>query len=264
MIRTLTKQSIGLIIAGCITFISSFSQAETTNCTVISSVPFTISVSGIYCLNTNLNTNISTGAAITISADDVVLDLNGRLLNGTAGLATFADGIFATAAFGPRKNITIKNGTVRGFLRAIQIFDSAPFTNSYGHLIEDIQIDRNTFGGIVVNGKDCVIRNNNVISTGGSTFFGANAQAIGIAIGGSGHRVTGNNVAHVTKSGTAIASGIATNATDFLIVNNQISNADIGLNMGGSTGKFRDNITSGVTTPFSLPNVGVVNAGNNN
>src|SRR5436190_2248196 len=50
--------------------------------TPISSVPFTISASGSYYLTGNLA--VTTGTAITISADNVTLDLNGFTISSTA------------------------------------------------------------------------------------------------------------------------------------------------------------------------------------
>ena len=44
------------------------------------------------------------------------------------------------------------------------------------------------------------------------------------------------------------------------MVNNRITTADKGIEYDSSTGKFRDNITFGVTTPFT----GGTDIGNNN
>jgi hypothetical protein len=103
----------------------SFIQAETTNCTAITSVPYTISVPGIYCLTGNLETAMTEGHAITINVNNVVIDLNGRKLGGgAAGAGTSAYGIYASG----RENITIKNGTIRGFKAGVYLFGD--FTTS--------------------------------------------------------------------------------------------------------------------------------------
>src|SRR5262245_57018630 len=87
-------------------------HAETTQCTAITSVPYTITVPGIYCLIADLEYPSASGDAITIEANNVVIDLNGHKIgNLAAGLGTTAVGISAAR----RQNITIKNGTLRGF-----------------------------------------------------------------------------------------------------------------------------------------------------
>jgi hypothetical protein len=83
-------------------------RAETPECTVITSLPYTISTQGIYCLKGNLATNMTSGNAIEIGTNNVVIDLNGYKIGGlAAGSGTSTYGIYANG----RKNITIRNGT---------------------------------------------------------------------------------------------------------------------------------------------------------
>ena len=115
-------------------------RAETIDCTAITSLPYIITPQGIYCLTGNLSTSMTSGNAITINTNNVTLDLNGYKLGGLgAGDSTFATGIFAAE----RKNITIKNGIVRGFFRGIFIASNPPYTNSAGHKIKGILADQN-------------------------------------------------------------------------------------------------------------------------
>ena len=117
-------------------------SAETTNCTPITALPYTITAQGVYCLTHNLGTASTTGDAIRINASNVTIDLNGyRLSNLAAGAGTNAKGIYAYQ----RKNITIRNGSIRGFLYGIHLSDTSPYTASSGHLVEDIRADGNTF-----------------------------------------------------------------------------------------------------------------------
>ena len=77
--------------------------------TPISAVPFTISEAGSYYLTGNLTASDST-SGITISADNVTLDLNGfALIGGGSGSVA---GIVVPVA---QKNLCIRNGTVRGW-----------------------------------------------------------------------------------------------------------------------------------------------------
>jgi len=90
---------------------------------------------------------MTTGNAITINVNNVVIDLNSRKLGrGSAGAGTLATGIYAYQ----RKNITIKNGTVRGFYRGIRCMNESPFTTSQGHVVEDVRADMNTYIGILL------------------------------------------------------------------------------------------------------------------
>lgn len=76
--------------------------------TPISTVPFTISTSGSYYLTSNIA--VSTGNAITIAADDVTLDLNGFTISSSASPASGTAVLLSST----RKNVTVKNGHIRG------------------------------------------------------------------------------------------------------------------------------------------------------
>jgi len=257
---------------------ASAAYAETTNCTAITSIPYTISSSGVYCLTGNLSMGRTTGRAIYIGADDVVLDLNGWTLEGTGGLATQTTGIKAYK----RKNITIRNGTIRGFFKAVYLEG----LKSQGHLIEDIQADGNTYAGLWIQGSNNIVRRNRVVNTGGSTI---DDQAVGIFFYGHGGRVLnndinslvatsiggaygiffsyvygtvveGNRIDDVSSSGIGKGIGVSTVfSDDVLIVGNRITKSDSGIDFYFSTGKYRDNLTSNVTTPYN----GGTDAGNN-
>ncbi len=76
--------------------------------TPIASVPFTIAASGSYYLTTNLT--VSSGNAITVSANNVALDLNGFTLASTENPAALGYGIKLNSV----TNITIVNGFISG------------------------------------------------------------------------------------------------------------------------------------------------------
>jgi hypothetical protein len=220
-------------------------RAETVNCTAITALPAVITAQGVYCFTGDLATAMTSGFAIDIQTNNVVLDLNGFKLGGlAAGPGTNAFGIHAL----DRQNITIKNGTVRGFLTGILVEDSGA---SQGHVVEDIRADQNTLVGIQVNGSGTIVRNNQVVATGGTTSFGANVDAFGIGVVGIGLRVLNNDVITTVKQGTGTALGISIQANGGFAVNNRITVADKGIDFGISTGKYRDNLTFDVTTPFT-------------
>ena len=236
-------------------------HAEPIGCTMIWSVPQTITAPGVYCLKQDLyHTSGVPRDAILIEADDVVLDLNGHTLDGSAlGPSGFTFGIYA---FG-RRNITIKNGTIRGFFYGIYLDDTTrPPVDSTGHVIEGIRADRNTCTGIVVAGRGVVVRRNLIVDTGGQTVFGFDAWGWGMQIAGTGIRILDNDIDTVIKRGAGVARGIQlTGAPDALVVGNRIVQADEGLFFDwASSGKYRDNLTSAVGARF----IGGTDAGNNN
>jgi len=60
---------------------------------VIRFLPVTINNPGIYCFESNEATSITTGAAITVNANDVTIDLKGHKIDGSgagAGTLTWA------------------------------------------------------------------------------------------------------------------------------------------------------------------------------
>jgi hypothetical protein len=130
----------------------------------ITSLPYTITQQGHYCFNRNLSTAIAGGAAITVNANFVVLDLNNfKLGGGSAGLGTEAAGVLAV----DRQNVTVRNGNIRGFRVGIQF--AGPL--SAGHVVENMLLDFNTVGGAVSFGSGTVMRRNTVVASGGSTVY---------------------------------------------------------------------------------------------
>src|SRR2546425_8579548 len=101
-----TKLAASLLVLLTLALTAAPAQAETVNCTAITALPAVITVQGIYCFTGDLSTAMSSGFAIDIQTNNVVLDLNGFKLGGlAAGTGTQALGIFALN----RQNLTIKN-----------------------------------------------------------------------------------------------------------------------------------------------------------
>jgi parallel beta-helix repeat protein len=261
----------------------SVARAETLNCTPITSVPAVIETQGVYCFTQHVATSMSSGIAILINVNNVIIDLNGYKLQGlAAGPGTQAAGIGSTG----HRNITIRNGTVRGFIFGIVLL------NGGGNVVEDMRIDFNTATGISVTGAGNIIRNNTIVSTGGSSLTANNAP-VGISIDGSLHRVINNDVLETLPTGTGFAVGINVGSPGegLVLENNRLSNStlpqgegqsrgiQLGLDVGsvlivnnrftrwtiaaiclpGSSGKLRDNVSlaSGAYTDC-------IDAGNNN
>jgi hypothetical protein len=207
-------------------------RAETLNCTPVTSLPATLSTQGIYCLTANLATAQTSGEAITITANNVTLDLNGWKVGGqAAGSGTSAVGIFSSAA-----NVTIKNGIVRGFLQGI-------YLTGRGAVVRDMLIDQNTYIGIYLNGEGAVAEHNQVVDTGGSTAF-TNIDAEGIDAGPSsaGARLSDNTVSGLTATGSGSEYGITGSGPNSTVRDNVVNDSARPTGGGTSYGIYQSGI----------------------
>jgi hypothetical protein len=188
----------------------SIATAEVNQCTEITSLPFTITTSGTWCMKQDLTNPTPAGGpatpldgAIQVQSDNVTIDLNGHtLLNDSPGEAAEMNGI--TAFY--RTNIIVRNGQIRGFKHGILL---GGITSSR-HLVEDIRADDISQFGIYVIGANSVIRNNIVTNTGPSD-FGDEAAGIVVVFAENGI-IENNMVANVTETRSAIGIGATAGA----------------------------------------------------
>ena len=239
---------------------ASAAGAETMDCAPITALPAVVTVQGVYCFTGNLAIDVTSGNAIEIQTNNVVLDLNGFKL-GNLAAGPGGRGIFAS----DRQNITIKNGTIRGFGVGVLLLGFG----SQRHIVEDIRVDQSTSTGIHVDGDSVIVRNNQVVGTRGVDLFGPDANGIGIFVSGTDPRVLNNDVINTGKQGAGVATGIYLSlVVGGLVINNRVTGADVGIRYDPflsstlGSGKYRDNLTFDVITPF-LPGH-AVDAGNNN
>ena len=180
-----------------------------------------------------------------------------------------------------RNNITVRNGTVQGFLIGVFLYDPDPFTTSQGNVVEDIRAVNNINSGIKIYGTDNIVRRNNVLNTGYPDSNAASSIATGIYVAGAGIRVIDNDISqtasrgshyayaiHMENSNGAVVEGNRINdvtsdegvgwsyglaintSTSVLVVGNRISNVSIGVGYGGGTGKYMNNLTYNVDSGF--------------
>jgi hypothetical protein len=128
--------------------------------TKITSVPCTISAPGFYFLGGNL-TYAGQSDAITITADDVTLDLMGWSLTGKTNDPSNPPncGIYMNGL----SNVEIRNGTIKGFLTGIIETSDA---KGWNHRIINIRANNQISIGISLYGKNhkvrgCTACNNN-------------------------------------------------------------------------------------------------------
>lgn len=162
---------------------------------VISSLPATISTPGVWCLDRDLSTAVSSGVAIDLQASYITLDCNGFKVGGLqAGPATNVTGIRVGGELG-----TVRNCSVRGFMTGIEI--DAPSGTA-----EMNRLDSNTQTGILGDADWSVIRQNMVSNTGGRP---GGAFAAGIASWGRAHSLVDNEIDGVHPGASGDAEAIA-------------------------------------------------------
>ncbi|MDJ0613134.1 MAG: hypothetical protein QNJ29_05615 [Rhizobiaceae bacterium] len=214
-------------------------HAEITDCTEITTIPTVINASGIYCLKGNLGTNLAAGNIISIEANNVVIDLNGWRVGGLAG----GDGTLATAfASVGRRNITIRNGTIRGFAAAI----SASGLNTAGHRYENLLIEGATSAGMIIDGAAHRIENNQFFDIGSSSVLQGASGIISGPQALSGSHIVGNSFASINETSTSNGIRLSSGGILNVIKDNTIANVfGPGTNVGILIGSMADTIIQG-------------------
>jgi hypothetical protein len=172
--------------------------------TRITSLPYTISAPGFYYLTGNLSLTGS-GDGITISSNDVTLDLMGFRLNGPGPNATVNNyGIHMSG----RQNVEIRNGTLSGWWQGVREDGGA------GHRALNLRVE-NSVGGIVFFG-----------AVGAQ--FQVKGCTVDVGIGDvgiylQGGIASGNVVSSNNGDGIDLADG-------GIMIGNSVSNCRIGIN----------------------------------
>lgn len=191
-------------------------RAETTECTGIASLPATITVPGVYCFKQDLATSQTSGAAITVTANSVTLDMNGWKLGGlTGGPNSQADGVVGTNI----KNFILRNGTIKGFRKGVSLVGIG--TEGEGHIVEDMLLDANLLMGISVNNVSRYqVRRNTVLNTGNGT-----KGVVGISATGNSAIIADNFVSNVNgKNYPTITTGMDIQVIDGTVERNTVTN----------------------------------------
>jgi hypothetical protein len=200
--------------------------------TPITSAPFAINASGSYYLTKNLN--VTTGDAVTISASQVTLDLNGFTISSTNPTAA-GSGIRLVGA----DDVTIMNGHIKGGVTVSSVTYSGP---GFAH-------------GISFSNQSTIP--NNIRVTGVSV---SGCQNNGISVGGNSivEHCTVNTVGSVGIAGGHISHSNVRNAGSTAISGDVVSDC---YGQGLVGGVFASSIASscygdgGVLTGISAPTV---------
>src|SRR5262245_7073435 len=143
MILIMKKQVVLSLITAGLTLLSvvgarAYETATAVPATAITSLPFTITTSGNYFLPANLTFASVAGAAITVAASEVVLDLNGRTLSSSAATA-FNVGVLVFN----QVDVTIQNGDIDGFGYAGVYLAPNSTDNNAKNVVDNVRFNGN-------------------------------------------------------------------------------------------------------------------------
>ena len=210
--------------------------------TVITNAPYTISLPGSYKLANNITwtgTGTNDAVAITISANNVVLDLNGKTLTGNQffGLDLFtAFGIVVASS----SNVTVSNGVINGFRSGGILVAGANQTKFNNLTIENINnlglwsglYTSNTVGGFIALGatntllSNVVVQNINLQTTNNNLSL---AEVGGVIADGCANFTSVGVIIRDVTDGCGIAEGIGVvDCVGTTILRSTVSNISTG------------------------------------
>jgi hypothetical protein len=229
--RTVGATIVILSVAG-----GAWAQAKSCQPLYACDLPY-IQSPGVFCLAEDVTVDISSGSAIEIHADDVVLDLDGHFILNSARDPGTSRGIRAS----DQDRITVRNGSVRGFERGVDIQTTRRSTGL--HVLEDLHITACTQLGMYVHGAAALIRHNDVSDIGGVD----TSNAHGISANSGTFRIVNNDVMGLSSSGYSF--GISLNSdSPSMVVGNRISSADKAIHATTATlATCRDNLTADIS-----------------
>ena len=212
--------------------------------TLISTLPFNITSSGVYYLTDDL-ASAGHGITVDISAEDVTIDLRGHTITG--GGSNSYDGIIVN------NNVLVKDGTIRNFGDGIHSYPSANLRAINLHLIENFDGINSSASSNYI--ESCVISGGSrgIISNTPVTVINTVIHDLvnGIEVG-SGSTVMGNQV--YNNTGVGISGGAGSNIKNNVVYDNYITGINCysgACTIVGNT--VYDNYGAGIiSTPNSL------------
>jgi hypothetical protein len=229
------------------------SPSSAQSCVAISSLPKTITAPGNYCLGVNHTLTMTTGNAINIAANDVVLDCQNFTIR---NLATANNGTSNAINITNRNSVTVKNcRIIGGFATGIWAYqnNTLPTQNYYINLLDNY-IAGTYWYGILAYGSAIEIRNNRIYDVSGQV----NNFAMAIRVAGSPgyprfHVVTDNVIAGPRSTYNNAYGVYSDNSVGGIFTNNRIhapmaSNPAFrgyGFRIGGYANRITDNHVTG-------------------
>jgi hypothetical protein len=230
----------------------------------ISDFQTNLTVSGSYYLVTNLFSGTNNNDAINIRTNvhDITIDLNGfSIISTNPAGGSSPVGIRISEA----TNIVIRNGQFSGFDRAVRA--EGLF---YGIVVDNVHVNNCRRAGIEGNGvandaTQTITVRNCVVEDVDGTGEGANVSVDGIVILNCTATVQNCLIRDIIAVGTGSSTCINFSfCTNSFLDNCFLSSGDVGMRVsgGGTRLYYRNNLTAGCGTPFSI--AGGVDRGGNN
>jgi len=222
----------------------AFETAQTVTATPITTIPFVITTSGNYYLPANLTGTAAAGAAITITASQVYLDLNGKTISDSTP-TNFAYGILVFN----QVDVTIQNGDIDNYYVGVFFSPNSTDLNAK-NTAKNLRLNNDGIGVLSLSGtsnlvKDCII-------DGGD---------IGIMFSQDSGSRAEDNILENQKASEEFGMGVALVSTGSLGIvfdNNVVEKGSNALGMIQSgTDKYR--FDSFVGFPVNSPHIGGTN-----
>lgn len=163
------------------------------------------------------------GNGLNVAVDGITIDLDGHVVDGSGRGTGIANGFWGDGG----RDVTIRNGTVRGF--KVGVRSGAPGTR-----VARLRVTRNAAGGLALRSRRCRVERNVVAGNGygHGIFVGAASEC----------RITGNRVAGHLGAGIEVSRSRA-----HLIEGNQVKrNRQAGIVLAGTAGvRAQHNVVAG-------------------
>jgi hypothetical protein len=219
-------------------------------------VPLLATQPGRYCLTRDASI-AAEGTAVQVLSDSVTIDLGGFTISNTDPTGTQL--ISGVVAFSFRE-VTVRNGTLRGFLGGVVLDDSDQPGRARNNVVEDVRVLDSVRFGIVVEGAEGRVQRSTV--SGVRALSAAIPDASGIAMSGTSVQALDNSVSIGAPSSGGTGYGIRVSGGWAAVLGNRVAGngtRTIGVSLAGARAAARDNVVWRTPTPYA----GVVNLGNN-
>ena len=214
-------KQIALLLAACVV-LPNIAGAAT--CRFIFGVSQPITQPGLYCFARNVAT--TNGSGLVIRADNVTVDFAGYKLSTTPipGSTAITTGVDAAQ----NQNITIKNGTIQGYVIGINLGERVPTSDVGNFVVTNMRIDQGNAPGfrvvsIFALASSFTLTNNTITNLSGAEAMGMLTHGTGSTIPAPGKIViTGNRIDRLTASAGNNAVGIIVDGGAETLVNDNV------------------------------------------
>lgn len=193
--------------AGILAGIWTLLPASPLSCEILGSRRSSIDEPGRYCLASD----VALPGGVEIRASEVDVDLQGHCIVGTGDRKSTVSGIVVAAGL---RNVSIRNGCVRGFMQGITAAAAEGVPNSSGITVDRMDLRANWFRGIRLVADDTRITRNLIQEIGGSELY-SDAFAMGIEVEGDRCLIESNVVRNVYPTGSGEGIGISLSRLKF-------------------------------------------------